>query len=173
MSTVENIYAESLISIDTIPRTEIFTDLSTVKEVFESSKELYDVLISPMTNYETKSLILEDIFKKEISPQVLNFLKIIAEKNKFKEFDGIVKAFKEKSDELEGIKHITVTSAIELKDEYKKLITDKLNKKLNKKTETNWITDENIIGGLIIKIDDNIIDTSVKNKLDKLMKGNV
>ena len=49
-------------------------------------------------------------------------------------------------------------------------INEKLHTRLQKNIIANWTTDENIIGGLIIKIDDDIIDNSLKNKLEKLSK---
>ena len=124
MNLIQKTYAESLINLDTISRTDVLADLNKIKDTFNVSKDLYEVLISPTVNYTTKVLILNDVFEKEISKPVLNLLKILAEKNRFCDFDGIVEALKDKSDEIDGIKTVTVTSAIELKDNYKKQIVE-------------------------------------------------
>ena len=173
MNLIQKTYAESLIKLDTISRTDVLADLNKINDTIMASEDLYKVLQTPTVNSETKIQILTDIFEKEISKPVLNFLKILAEKNRFGDFEGIIKAFKEKSDEIDGIKAINVTSAIELKDDYKAQIISKLSSKLGKKINANWEIDKSIIGGLVIKIDDSIIDTSIKYKLDKLMKGNI
>ena len=173
MNLIQKTYAESLIKLDTISRTDILADLNKINDTVRMSEDLYKVLVTPTVNSETKIQIITDVFEKEISKPVLNFIKILAEKNRFSDFDGIVKAFKEKSDEIDGIKTVSVISAINLKDEYKAQIISKLSTKLNKKINANWEVDESIIGGLVIKIDDSIINTSIKYKLDKLMKGSI
>lgn len=173
MNLIQKTYAESLIKLDTISRTDILADLNKINDTVRMSEDLYKVLVTPTVNSETKIQIITDVFEKEISKPVLNFIKILAEKNRFSDFDGIVKAFKEKSDEIDGIKTVSVISAIDLKDEYKAQIISKLSTKLNKKINANWEVDESIIGGLVIKIDDSIINTSIKYKLDKLMKGSI
>ena len=62
-----------------------------------------------------------------------------------------------------------------MSDENKDKIINKLTHKLGKNIIAEWIVNEDIVGGLLIQIDDNIIDTSVKNKLEKLskIKGNI
>ncbi|MBQ8168754.1 F0F1 ATP synthase subunit delta, partial [bacterium] len=63
----------------------------------------------------------------------------------------------------------------ELDEVYKQRITEKLNTKLNKNIVADWQIDESIIGGLIVQIDDDVIDTSIKNKLENIqkIKGNL
>ena len=71
---------------------------------------------------------------------------------------------------MNNIKRVEIVSAVELSDEQKQKTIEKLHIRLNKEVKVNWALDTNIIGGLVIKIDDDIIDTSLKNKLDKLSK---
>ena len=169
-------YADALLQTvknGPVSREEVLRDLNKIIDIINSSKELNIVLEIPTISTEQKIKIIEDIFSKEVNTEVLNLLKILTEKNKFADIKGITKTFKEASDEIDGIKNISVTSAIELDKKYKDSITNKISKKLNKKINCNWIIDNSIIGGLIVKIDDDIIDTSVKNKLEKLMKGSL
>ena len=144
----------------------VLNDLQTVMTILESSNELKTVLTSPIIH--KKQEIIDEVFKNEISSEVLNLLKILADKGRFDEFENIFEEYKKLQDEKNGIKSVTVTSAIELKDEYKKQITDALTKRINKKINAAWQINPDIIGGLVVKIDDDIIDTSIKNKLDNL-----
>lgn len=173
MNQIQKTYAEALIQIDTIKRSDVISALKKVQDIIDSSQDLYNTLVSPITNTETKIHIIEDIFSKEVQPEIINFLKLLAEKNKYNELQGITEAYIKKSNDLDGIQTITVTSAVELKDIYKKQIIEVIQNKLNKTINAEWITNSEIIGGLVIKIDDNIIDTSIANKLKKLMKGNL
>ena len=58
-----------------------------------------------------------------------------------------------------------------MSEEYRERILQKLSEKLQKNIRPNWKVDENIIAGLIYRINDNVIDTSIKSKLDKLNKN--
>ncbi len=173
VNSLAKTYAEALIKAAQDSATsfdEILKELNEISETLKNSSELRYVLETPAVSTEQKISITNDIFKSNLSPVVLNFFKILIEKKRFNEFEQIIVSYIDKVDEIKGIKRVTVVSAIDLTDENKKKITDKLQSKLQKTIHASWQTDKDIIGGLIIKIDDDIIDTSVKNKLDNLTK---
>ena len=146
----------------------IKNDLNTVDEILQSSKELKRVLENITIPTETKNDIIEDVFKNHVNEKTVNFLKVITDKNKFNEFLDIKSEFENKYNEVNNLKNVEITSAIELSEEQKNRVVNKLSDKLNKDIIADWKLDENIIGGLIIKIDDNVINSSLKNKLEKL-----
>lgn len=170
ISQTAKTYADALIETNQ-SNDDILKDLETVSKIIDSSNDLKTVLNTPAVPVEQKIEIINDIFKSQVSQNILNFLKILAEKKRFNEFEEILQAFKNKFDEIQGIKRVTVISAIELSDEYKTRITDKLKEKLQKNIYADWQVDSEIIGGLIIRIDDNVIDTSIQNKLENLSKN--
>ncbi|MBE7709936.1 MAG: ATP synthase F1 subunit delta [Cyanobacteria bacterium SIG32] len=153
----------------------ILEELNNVKNIIKSSDDLNGVLNSPAVTTEQKLLIIQDIFQNKVSENTFNFLKLLAEKNRFNEFAQIIEAFKQELDIINGIQRVQVVSAIELTEEYKQKIITKLSEKLNKTIITDWQIDDSIIAGLVIKINDDIIDTSIKNKLENLskIKGNL
>ena len=176
MNSTDKIYAKALIDMtndEKISRPDLLRELDSVSSVLSASGDLSDILKSPAVSSDKKVLILEDIFKDNINAELLNFLKLLAEKNRFNSFDSIKSAFSELSDELDGIKRVTVVSAIDLSEDLKSELVSKLSDKLSKKIVPEWTIDEGIIGGLVIKYDDNVIDTSVKSKLNKIAKGNL
>lgn len=65
--------------------------------------------------------------------------------------------------------NVQVTSAVKLEDSQKKNITDSLNKKLGKKLNIEFDQDASIIGGLVVRTGDIVIDGSVKGQLKKLV----
>ena len=167
-------YADALIKMSQdglMTYDDILKDLETVTEIIKSSADLKNVLVTPAVPTEQKLEIINDIFNNQINQNILNFLKILAEKKRFNEFEEIIEAFKQELDEINNVKRITVISAIDLSDEYKQKIINKLHEKLNKTIYAEWQKDEAVIGGLIIHIDDNVIDTSIKNKLENLSKN--
>ena len=100
----------------------------------------------------------------------MNFLKILIDKKRFQEFSQIRAAYINKLNKINNIQPVSVTSAVELTDEQKKNIIGKLEEKLKKQVQPLWNIDENIIAGLVVKINDDVIDTSLKNKINKISK---
>ncbi len=171
-STSSKNYAGALAEIandNVLSYDNIKNDLNTVSDIIASSGELKNVLENITISTEIKNSIIDDVFKNQVDAKIVNFLKVITAKNKFNEFAEIKNEFENRYNDVKNIKPVDVTSAIELSDEQKNKITDKLRSKLNKEIIANWKIDSDIIGGLIIKIDDNVINSSLKNRLEKLI----
>ncbi len=174
ISTSEKIYADSLIGIgkDGIMSYEdIFNDLKTVKQAVSESEDFAKVMENPSISDSTKDEIVDEIFTGKINNRILNFLKILISKKRFKELNLIIQAYSNELDKINNTQRIEVISAVELTDEQKQKLTKKLEIKLHKNIVASWILNKDIIGGLVIKIDDNIIDNSLKHKLESLSKN--
>lgn len=167
-------YSKALVEMvrdNVISFEDLSKDLATVSEILESSQDLRLTLENPTVSEEVKSQIIEEVFKNEVHPQVVSFLKVLIDKNRFSEFSQIKADYEIKLDDVNKIQSVEITSAVELSEEYRERILQKLSEKLQKNIRPNWKVDENIIAGLIYRINDNVIDTSIKSKLDKLNKN--
>lgn len=169
ISTSSKVYAESLIQISD-NYDEILKNFEDIIDTYNSSDDFKKFVESPVFSNDKKNEIIDDIFKNKITSDMLNFLKILIDKNKFNELEQIYAAYLLRADEFRNIKRVDVVSAIDLSDEWKNKITDKLKTKFNKTIIANWTKDEDIIGGLIIKSDDEVIDSSIRNKLYMISK---
>ena len=122
---ISKIYAEVLMSLCyTLGEDIVKADIQIAKQIFESSDELREVIKSPTFSYKQKFEIIDEIFKNKINTQIVLFIKQLIEKNRFDEFDTIIMAFTEKLNQANNIQEITVTSAIELNNDFKKRIID-------------------------------------------------
>lgn len=167
-------YSKALVEMvrdNVISFEDLSKDLATVSEILETSQDLRLTLENPTVSEEVKSQIVEEVFKNEVHPQVVSFLKVLIDKNRFSEFSQIKADYEIKLDDVNKIQSVEITSAVELSEEYRERILQKLSEKLQKNIRPNWKVDENIIAGLIYRINDNVIDTSIKSKLDKLNKN--
>ena len=169
ISNTDKIYSDSLIQTG-LGYDTVLKDLQKVIDIINSSSELNNVLTNPSINNDKKNDIIESVFKLQVDDKIVNFLKILTDKNKFKELKAIYASYMQTVDKMQNIKRTDIISAINLSDEWKNKITEKLQQKFNKKVIPNWITDNEIIGGLVIRTDDDIIDGSLKNKLERLSK---
>ena len=167
------IYADTLIRLGqdgSVSFDEILENLENIQKICASSNELVSVLQNPTISIDTKNSIIDEVFSQNIDDKIKNFLKIIIDKKRFNEFNSIVSSFKAELDKINNIKHVEIISAINLDDNTKQVILTKIENKIQKQVIANWTVDNSIIGGLVIKFDDNIIDSSLKQKLEKLSK---
>lgn len=167
-------YSKALVEMvrdNVISFEDLSKDLATVSEILETSQDLRLTLENPTVSEAVKSQIVEEVFKNEVHSQVVNFLMVLIDKNRFSEFPQIKADYEIKLDDVNKIQSVEIISAVELSEEYRERILQKLSEKLQKNIRPNWKVDENIIAGLIYRINDNVIDTSIKSKLDKLNKN--
>ncbi len=174
ITTIANNYADGIIEYaagNTEKLGKILNDLQQVELLLQQSNDLNEVLKNPAINLEKKSEIIESVFGNEIDEHEKNFLKILIEKGRFNEFSGIISSLKNKFEDIKNEKEVTIISAVQLSEEQKSSILQKLGMRLQKKVLPAWKEDSNIIGGLVIQIDDNVIDMSILNKIESLSKN--
>ncbi len=167
-------YAEALIELGKDNREsfqKLSEDLLAVSEVFDTSDEFKSVMLNPAINDDVKIDILNSIFSGRVSNDILNFLKILVEKKRISEFSQIFADFTEKLNELNNIQPVTIVSAVDLSDEQKNRIVEKLTAKLSKTVMPDWQKDESILAGLTVKVNDDVIDMSLKTRIDNLSKS--
>ncbi len=103
--------------------------------------------------------------------QVLdNFVTVLAENSDLKRFEEIAEEFHKLELEKKGIKQVEITSAHPINKENEHAIIEQLNKLVKGDIELKKKVDENIIGGVVVRMDDKMLDASVKNNLDKLKR---
>ena len=112
--------------------------------------------------------MVEDIFGGKVSQYVLNFLKIMTEKDCMDQFFGVYSQFRQLYNEKNNIQEITAVTAIPLQGP----LFDKLKEKLEQVTGKQVIlsnqVDPSILGGVIIQMQNDQIDASVKARLEDL-----
>jgi len=166
ITNISEIYAQSLLNFDF----DVLTQLKQIQEVLTQSDDLQNVLNNPSVNIKTKIDILQSVFSSKIDDRLVNFLKILCENNRINEFSQIVSNFEIELDKKNNIKSVEIISAIEVSENYKQKIIEKLGQKLQSTIHPQWSINPEIIGGLIYKYDDTVIDSSLKKKIENLSK---
>ena len=148
---------------------ETATEVEAIKSAFLANDDLIKLLSHPKISTEEKVQVLENVFKNKVSDVVLGLIITMVQKGRCSEIIETLDYFLKESDEFMRIGTAYVTSAVELSSVQKDSIERKLieTTKYNK-FKMNYVVDKGIIGGLVIKIGDRVVDSSVKTKLDRM-----
>ena len=154
---------------------DCLNDFELVQKALKESSELRQVIKSPLVNSDEKHNILLKLFSKvNLHNLTTTFLKVLDNNKRISNIGSIILQFKKINSEKRGDITADITSANILSDDEKNNITNQLKKSLGEKLSLNFDVDEDIIGGLIVKVGSKMIDTSIANKINKLkiaMKG--
>ncbi len=97
-----------------------------------------------------------------------NFFKIISANNDEKNLSRIIEEFKKVSALESGVKEVAAVSAIKLSDEVKEEVVKKLESFFKAKIRLSEKVDSNILGGLVLETENEVLDASVSTAIKKL-----
>ena len=166
-------YGESLFSValEQNKVDEIYDEVLNVKDVLADNEELTVLLNHPRINKDEKIKVAEDIFGKFVSKEVLGFLVTVITKDRLNEISDIFQYFIDRVKEYKHIGTAYVSTPMELSEVMKKKVHSKLIETTNyKEVEIIYTVDPSLIGGMVIRIGDRIVDSSIKNKLQMLTR---
>ncbi|TYP95015.1 ATP synthase F1 subcomplex delta subunit [Fodinibius salinus] len=147
---------------------QILEDVQFVHNTIEGSRDLVLFLKSPIVNFDDKIEALKKLFFDDLNEATKLFVKLLAKKDRINLLYQVTEAFVEKYKEFAGIITVDVFVARELSNEQQEELHDELEEKTQKTVEMNVTVDEDLKGGMAIRIDDTVIDGTVKHKLEKL-----
>lgn len=141
-------------------------EVAFVKQVVAENSDLVKLLIHPQIPKEEKVRVIETIFQGRLSEDVTGFLVLIVEKDRAAGIVEILNAFLDQAREYKKIGVVFVTSAMPLTQEQKQKVEKKLLATTDYvKLEMNYAVDAALIGGMVIRIGDRIVDNSIRTKL--------
>ena len=149
----------------------VFEEAKALCQVFEDHQDLIHLLDHPQVVKEEKLRIISDVFQGKVSDEMMGFLAAIVDKGRQNEILPILDYFITQVKEEKGIGRAQVTSAVELTETQKAQVTNKLLTTTRYvEFEMNYIVDPSLIGGMVIRIGDRVVDSSIKTRLYELKK---
>jgi F-type H+-transporting ATPase subunit delta len=133
----------------------------------EYLKEYFDHLLIPA---KEKKEVAQKIFAEQISPITLNFLCMIIDKRREPYFEVIYKEYVEMANESRGIKKAELTAAAAISDEELEKLAERLSAASGKTVQLKLTVDPSLLGGIKIRMGDQIIDGTVAKKLEMLKR---
>ena len=118
---------------------------------------------------EAKEAFLQRVLEQP-SPLVWNFIRLLTERNRLALLPQIVESFQELADDERGIAHAQVVTAVPMNDEERGAIASKLSELTGKQVQVEAREDPEMLGGMIARIGDRLIDGSTKTKLIALKR---
>lgn len=166
-------YADALfqLAVETNQTDVLFEESKGILQILNDNNDLMKLLCHPKIKKEEKTSVIENVFKNRVSDDMTGFLVLTIEKERHSELFGILEEFISMIKEYKHIGVAFVTTAIELDDERKREIEKKLIDTTNYvKFEMHYKVDKDIIGGMIIRIGDRVVDSSIKSKIESMSK---
>lgn len=160
-------YAEALfaLAMEQGKQDEVYSELMLVNDALTQNPEYIALLTSPSITLEEKQGSLCAVFEKDVCQEVLSFLMLLVQRGRGAIIRECFVAFEELYNASKRTKVVTVISATELSEAQKQKIIAKLEKKYASSIILECQVDEGMLGGLIIKTDDTVIDGSLDKKL--------
>jgi F-type H+-transporting ATPase subunit delta len=163
-------YAKSLLDLGIEQNTleELFSDMNLISLVCKENPELILLLKSPIVRSDKKESILKEVFFNSLSLTSTTFITLILKKKREAILYSIAESFIGLYKNHHNIKTAKVTTAIALTEVQKEKLVSLLEKSENATIELNEIVNPEIIGGMILRVDDRQIDESIRRKLNNL-----
>lgn len=171
-SGVAKRYAQALFMVaeETQRIDAIAEELDRALETIEQHNDLKQLFYGVQFSQMDKKLVLERIFKEDLSRDVLNFILLLIEKSRYAILPDIRSAYHALRDEHNGILDVTVFSAFPLSEEKQEEIRQALGVREGKTIRLHIKEDPSLLAGIRVQIGDTIIDGSAKARLEKLRK---
>jgi F-type H+-transporting ATPase subunit delta len=169
MAVAHRVYAEALLEaaraneeLDAV-RTE-FDDLAAA---VEESEELRDFLRNPQIESQTKRAALEDLLAGG-NERFVNFVRLLVEKGRIAELDDVHDEWERLLAREARVLELELTTAIELSDAEANGIVEQIGRVSGRRVVATRTVDPDIIGGIVVRAGSQLLDASVRGRLEQL-----
>jgi ATP synthase F1 delta subunit len=172
MEHIARVYAEALFGVakEKGKLDAIREQLGQFADALAENREMQLFFFSPYFSSAEKG----DGLKKAITgaePELVNFLELLTEKHRMPVIFRMRRQFDSLWDKENKRLGVTVTSAVELDPEVAKRIGSEIEQQTGNTVELESRVDPDILGGLVVQVGNMVLDTSIRNRLEKLRKS--
>ena len=147
---------------------EIKTSLEQLVKLYRKNPEFRFILLSKRIDKNQKVKILKDSLMDKINTTALELAEILLENDSIRELPAIYSRYQLLVSENMKIAHVSVVLSDELGIKQKNDLKQSIETKLNKKIDIQLDVDPSLIGGIVFRIDNLIIDGSIRRQLEKI-----
>jgi len=147
-------------------------ELKRVAEFLKGQEEILEALESPIYPPDLKMEIVEEVIKGlQVEEAIAKFLRLLVEKRRIQFVGDIVEVYQALLDEELGIARVEVRVPTALDEELQQALKEALAKKVGREVVLNVVEDPEIIGGVVAKVGDLVLDGSIRAQLEKFKES--
>ena len=171
MEEIAQVYARALFEVaseqDSLD--QIHDELGAFADAMQANRELMTFFFSPYFSATEKKEGLERAVTGA-SPAFTNFLQALIERHRMPAIFRIRTEFESLWDEARKLLPVQITSAIALDDATVKSLGDRIGQQVDRQVQMSADVDADILGGVVLRVGNVILDASIKNRLEQLRK---
>lgn len=163
-------YATALLdlSIEMKSLEKVNKDVLMIDGLLYDCRELVAFVASPIIQKRRKLEVFDALFDGKIEPLTLKFLRLLTKNKRENILEEITESFIKQYRKHKGIVDVDVKSAIKLEDNVRESIIARVKKDFEGDVQLHESVDEELIGGFVVRIEDQQIDASIKTQLADL-----
>jgi len=169
-STAVDRYARALLGLaeerKILPQVE--KDLARVRQFVSQYPEISHLVLNSTISHAEKEDFIGKIIPSDVNPLVLEFIKVLMKKNRFRELGFIQERFHRLYEKHQGIEEVTCITAVPLNAAIQEKLKTVLKRRLKSEILLTTETDPRILGGMILRFSGQEIDGSFRGRLDEL-----
>ena len=171
MEEIARVYAEALFEVakERGKLDQIRDQLGQLVDVLARDRDLQVFFFSPYFSSGEKREGLERAISGA-EPELINFLELLIDKHRMPVIFRLRTRFDELWAEENKLLEVTLTSAVELDPEIVNRVGGEIERQTGRKIELESAVDDGILGGLVLRVGNMVLDASLRNKLEKLRK---
>src|SRR5215210_3729172 len=171
MEEIATVYARSLFEVaqEKGNLDDVREQLGEFADVLDGDQQMQVFFFSPYFSTQEKEEGLDKVVS-DADPTVQNFLKLLIEKHRMPTVFRVRRAYEEMWQHENRLLPVEVTSAIELDEKTVRQIGDRIGEETGQKIELSSRVEPDILGGLVVRVGNSIIDASIRARLESLRK---
>ncbi len=171
---VEMTYGDALfeLALEENKIDSLFEEVKALVDILEDNQDIVKLLSHPKISKEEKQKLVKETFDGRVSDELTGLISMVVNKDHVSNIIGIFNHFIKQVKKEKNIGVATVVSAVELDDAQKASVEKRLIDTTSYDTmEIEYSVDKTLIGGLVIRIEDRVVDSSIKTKLENMSRA--
>jgi F-type H+-transporting ATPase subunit delta len=162
-------YAAALFGLTSRQRVvdEVERDLSAAQQHIAGNAALSAVLAHPEIPSQRKQEIIQAVFSG-LQPAALSFVRLLVARRRHEYLGAVIEEYRRLADEARRLVRARATSAVPLTPEQKERLRRALEHHTGKTVELGFEVDRALLAGLLVQMDDHVIDASARGRLEKM-----
>ena len=147
---------------------EIGRDMASVGEIVRDNPTFAAFLADPGVGAAERTATIDKLFRGRAHPLVANLLQVLNARGRLNLLGAVTDAYADLLDEQLGNVEVDVTVAQRLDPDQLEQVRQRVSQALGKNADVHQYVDEDIIGGLVLRVEDRLIDASVRYQLEAM-----